>query len=91
MSISHRHARGKPFLIHCREQIKRSFRRYIRRYEEEGLAGLIDRRVEQASCRKAPVDAVMAVVEGYRRRHAGWNVKHFYAWYRRDGGSRSYT
>ncbi|MCX7627369.1 MAG: hypothetical protein N2Z69_03020, partial [Methylophilaceae bacterium] len=46
---------------------------------------------EQASCRKAPVDAVMAVVEGYRRRHAGWNVKHFYAWYRRDGGSRSYT
>ncbi|MCX7628464.1 MAG: helix-turn-helix domain-containing protein, partial [Methylophilaceae bacterium] len=47
---------------------ERSFRRYIRRYEEEGLAGLIDRRVEQASCRKAPVDAVMAVVEGYRRR-----------------------
>lgn len=70
---------------------ERSFRRYIRRYEEEGLDGLIDKRLEQASHRKAPVDEVMAVVEGYRRRYEGWSVKHFYAWYRRDGGGRSYT
>lgn len=28
---------------------ERSFRRYIRRYEEEGLAGLIDKRLEQVS------------------------------------------
>ena len=25
------------------------------------------------------------------RRHDGWNVKHYYAWYRRDGGQRSYS
>lgn len=70
---------------------ERTFRRYIERYEAEGLEGLIDKRLGQVSHRRAPVDEVMAVVECYRRRHEGWNVKHFYAWYRRDGGSRSYT
>ncbi|MCS6930572.1 MAG: helix-turn-helix domain-containing protein, partial [Saprospiraceae bacterium] len=70
---------------------ERTFRRYRDRYEEEGLEGLIDKRLVQVSHRRAPVDEVMAVVEGYRRRHEGWNVKHFYAWYRRDGGTRSYT
>lgn len=70
---------------------ERTFRRYIDRYEEAGLEGLIDKRLTQVSSRRAPVDEVMAVVESYRRRYEGWNVKHFYAWYRRDGGGRSYT
>jgi hypothetical protein len=30
-------------------------------------------------------------VENYRSRHEGWNARHFHAWYRRDGGTRSYT
>jgi len=33
----------------------------------------------------------MALTEEYRRRPEGWSAKHFYAWYRRDGGRRSYT
>lgn len=70
---------------------ERTFRRYIDRYEDEGLDGLIDQRLSQVSHRRAPVDEVMALTERYRSRHAGWNVKHFYAWYRRDGGLRSYT
>jgi transposase len=70
---------------------ERSFRRYINRYEEEGLDGLIDKRLEQASHRRAPTDEVAALTERYRRRHLGWNAKHFYSWYRRDGGKRSYT
>ena len=37
----------------------RTFRRYIDRYEEEGLDGLIDKRLSQVSCRRAPVDEVM--------------------------------
>lgn len=37
------------------------------------------------------MDEVLRVTETYRRRHEGWRAKHFYAWYRRDGGSRSYT
>jgi transposase len=70
---------------------ERTFRRYIDRYEEAGLEGLIDKRLEQISQRLAPVDEVLAVTERYRRRHLGWNVKHFYGWYRRGGGGRSYS
>lgn len=70
---------------------ERTLRRYINRYEESGLEGLIDRRLEQVSHRRAPVDEVMAVQDTYRRRHLGWSAKHFYAWYRREGGTRSYT
>jgi hypothetical protein len=70
---------------------ERSFRRYLLRYETEGLEGLIDRRLEQASHRRAPVDEVIALTEQYRTRHSGWNIKHFHGWYQRAGGSRSYT
>ncbi len=70
---------------------ERSFRRYLTRYEAEGLEGLLDRRLEQASNRRAPVDEVMALTERYRSRHSGWNVKHFHSWYQREGGTRSYT
>ena len=69
----------------------RTFRRYIDRYEQGGMEGLSDRRLTQASFRRAPVDEVLAVSDLYRSRHRGWNVKHFYGWYRRDGGQRSYT
>ena len=62
---------------------ERSFRRYTARFEAEGLDGLIDRRLEQASHRRAPVDEVMALTERYRDRHSGWNIKHFHIWYRR--------
>lgn len=70
---------------------ERTFRRYLGRYREDGLDGLIDRRLEQISHRRAPVDEVMQVAEHYRARHMGWNAKHFYAWYRKDGGGRSYS
>ena len=69
----------------------RTFRRYIDRYEEEGLDGLLDKRLTQVSHRRAPVDEVLRLVDRYQRRHDGWNVKHYYAWYRRDGGQRSYS
>lgn len=70
---------------------ERTFRRYIDRYEEAGLAGLADRRLEQVSARRAPVDEVLALTERYRQRHAGWNARHFHAWYCKDGGTRSYS
>lgn len=69
----------------------RTFRRYIDRYEEAGIEGLSDKRLTQASFRRAPVDEVMAVSDQYTKQYEGWNVKHFYSWYRRDGGGRSYT
>jgi hypothetical protein len=71
---------------------ERSFRRYIDRYEEAGLEGLLDRRMAQVSGRRAPVDEVLGVVELYRGRYAGWNVRHFHGWYlRAHGGARSYS
>lgn len=69
----------------------RTFRRYIGRFHENGLDGLLDKRLIQASARKAPVDEVMALVERYQSQHRGWNVRHFHSWYQREGGTRSYT
>ena len=42
---------------------ERTFRRYIDRYEEEGLAGLVDKRLEQVSCHRAQVDEVLALAQ----------------------------
>lgn len=69
----------------------RTFRRYIDRYEENGLEGLADKRLTQASHRRAPVDEVMALVDLYSSRHQGWNARHFHDWYCKQGGGRSYT
>ena len=71
---------------------ERTFRRYINRYHEDGLEGLLDKRLEQVSHRRAPVDEVIRVESLYRDRYPGWNVKHFYRFYRRiHAGSRSYS
>jgi hypothetical protein len=70
----------------------RTFRRYLIRYDEEGMEGLADRRLGQVSHRCAPVDEVMALADLYSRRYRGFTVKHFYSWYcRAHSGMRSYT
>jgi len=69
----------------------RTFRRYVERYDDGGLEALVDKRLSQASHRKAPVDEVMALCERYRARHDGWSARHFHSWYKRSGGRRSYT
>ena len=57
---------------------ERSFRRYRRRYEDDGLDGLFDRRLDKASARRVPADRIEWVLEQYRTRHTGWTVKHFH-------------
>jgi transposase len=69
----------------------RTFRRYVNRYDDMGIEGLSDKRLTQASFRRAPVDEVMAVAEGYNNRYSGWNVRHFYSKYQKEGGQRSYS
>lgn len=69
----------------------RTYRRYLVRYEERGMEGLVDRRLGQISHRSAPVDEVVNLADLYSNRYWGFKVKHFYSWYRRDGGIRSYT
>lgn len=56
----------------------RTARRWMRRFEDEGLEGLIDRRIGQLSARRAPVDQVMRIETLYRERYLGFNVKHFH-------------
>jgi len=71
---------------------ERSFLRYRRRYEEEGLEGLFDRRLGKASARRVAADRVAWVLDAYRTRHAGWTVKHFHDHLReRHGFALSYT
>lgn len=71
---------------------ERSFRRYINRYEEAGLEGLLDKRMTQVSRHKAPVDEVLRLEALYRERYEGWNLKHFHEHYQRaHQGTRSYT
>ena len=50
---------------------ERTFRRYVDRYEEEGLDGLVDKRLGQVSARQAPVDEVMRTEALYRERYEG--------------------
>ena len=72
--------------------IGRNSRHYIERYHDEGEAGLLDKRLVQASNRAAPVDEVLALCDLYSGRYSGWNIRHFHRFYRRHhGGSRSYT
>ena len=71
---------------------ERSFRRYIHRYNESGLEGLVDRRLRDISHKKAPVDEVLRLEGLYKETYEGWNVRHFFGRYREDhGGGRSYT
>ena len=71
---------------------ERTFRRYVDRYEDEGLDGLADKRLAQVSARRAPVDEVVRTETLYREHYEGWNVRHFYRFYRREhqGTRRAY-
>jgi len=76
-------------LLGCSE---RQFRRYRQRYEEEGQAGLADKRLGKASARRVPVDQIAWLLEEYRRHYPGWTVKHFHETLQRRHGFRwSYT
>ena len=69
----------------------RTFRRQIARFEAEGMQGLMDLRMSQVSSLRAPVDEVLGLQRLYSASFLGWNVKHFHSWYKREGGTRSYT
>ncbi len=57
---------------------ERQFRRYRERFEEEGEAGLIDRRLGKASSKRIDASEVERMLELYRTVYRGWNVKHFH-------------
>ena len=63
---------------------ERQFRRYRERFEEEGDAGLLDRRLGKPSPKRIEADEIERMLELYRTTYRGWNVKHFHAHGARD-------
>lgn len=57
---------------------ERTFRRWMRRFEEEGEAGLVDRRLGKPSPRRVPAAEAERVGELYRTRYRGFTAKHFH-------------
>ena len=57
---------------------ERTFRRWSDRYEEDGEAGLLDRRLGRASGKRVPVDRSEEVEALYRTRYGGFTAKHFH-------------
>jgi transposase len=68
----------------------RTFRRWTRRYEEEGEAGLVDRRLGKASGKRVPTDRAVEVERLYRERYQGFTVKHFHEHLVKDHGFGSW-
>jgi len=65
---------------------ERTLRRWTRRYEEDGEAGLVDRRLGKASGRRVPSDRAEEVERLYRERYSGFTVKHFHERLVKDHG-----
>jgi len=65
---------------------ERTFRRWRDRYDEEGEAGLLDRRLGKASGKRVPIDRAEEVEALYRERYQGFTVQHFHEHLVRDHG-----
>lgn len=63
---------------------ERTFRRWCRRFEDDGEAGLLDLRLGKASGKRVPVDREAEVEWLYRSRYAGFTAKHFHEHLVRD-------
>jgi transposase len=57
---------------------ERTLRRWRQRYEEEGVEGLVDRRVGRPSPRRAPEDELERMRALYQQDYQGFTIKHFH-------------
>src|SRR5271169_2727476 len=57
---------------------ERTFRRWRQRYEEDGEAGLLDRRLGKISGKRVPADREAEVEALYRGRYSGFTAMHFH-------------
>jgi transposase len=57
---------------------ERTFRRWRQRFEDDGEAGLLDRRLGKASGKRVPVDRADEVEALYRERYRGFTARHFH-------------
>src|SRR5216684_1275620 len=71
---------------------ERTFRRWCKRYEEEGESGLLDRRLGRPSAKRVPLDDEAEIERLYRTRYRGFTARHFHEHLVRDHLFRwSYT
>src|ERR671922_19927 len=80
-SLLDRHERGEITQAEAAEMLgvaERTFRRWRDRYEEEGEAGLADRRLGRPSPRRAPAAELERMLGLYRDKYADFTVKHFH-------------
>src|SRR5271168_1736836 len=57
---------------------ERTFRRWCRRFEDDGEAGLLDRRLGRPSVKRVPLDDEAAIERLYRTRYRGFTARHFH-------------
>ena len=57
---------------------ERTFRRWCRRFEDDGEAGLLDRRLGRPSAKRVPVDDEAEIERLYRTRYQGFTAQHFH-------------
>jgi transposase len=63
---------------------ERTFRRWCVRFEADGEAGLLDRRLGKASPKRVPRDSEQEIERLYRARYQGFTAKHFHEHLVRD-------
>lgn len=63
---------------------ERSFRRWCRRFEEQGEARLLDRRLGRPSAKRVPADDEVEIERLYRTRYRGFTTQPFHEHLMRD-------
>lgn len=63
---------------------ERTFRRWCRRFEDDGEAGLLDRRLGRPSAKRVPADDEAEIERLYRTRYQGFTAQHFHEHLVRD-------
>jgi transposase len=64
----------------------RTLRRWRERYETQGYVGLVDKRLHRPSARRVAAPEVARLLQLYRERYTGFNVRHFHDIARREHG-----
>jgi transposase len=80
-SVLDRHEAGDLNQIEAGELLgvsERTFRRWCRRYEDDGEAGLLDRRLGRPSPKRVPADDEAEIERLYRTRYRGFTARHFH-------------
>src|ERR1700691_2907199 len=80
-SVLNRHEAGELSQIEAGELLgisERTFRRWCRRHDDDGEAGLLDRGLGSTSPKRVPVDDEAEVERLYRTRSLGFTARHFH-------------